>query len=248
MTRLKTALLAATLLVGVGGLAIAQPAPGRPMAQAAAASGPAFDPAQLPAFHGKVAQYLLTPRGDVDGFMLDNGTEVHTNPGLSTQLVYAVRPGDTVTIHGLKAKAAPLVAAASVTNDATNATVDGGMRRPMHDRFAAIEAHGVVKAALHTPRGEINGVLLEDGTAVHLPPREAHKLAADLAVGKTVYVKGFGVTSALGKVVMARQLGSDPAKMTDITMPRWHGQGRGHHPMMDGGHGPMGGMPPAPSR
>jgi len=248
MTRLKTALLAATLLVGASGLALAQPGPGRPMQGQAGVSGPAFDPAQLPAFHGKVTQYLLTPRGDVEGFMLADGTEVHINPRLSTELVYAVRPGDSVTIHGLKAKAASLVAAASVTNDATSATVTGAMGRSPRDRFATIDDHGVIKAVLHEPRGEINGVLLEDGTAVRLPPQEARKHTAELAVGQTLYVKGFGSDSPLGKVVMARQLGSDPAKMADIAMPRWHGGEAWHHGATQGhrGPGPMGGPPAAP--
>jgi hypothetical protein len=260
MTRLKMALLAATLLAGSTGLALAQPGPGRPMPPQAGIAGPAFDPAQLPAFHGKVTQYLLTPRGDIEGFMLSDGTEVHVNPRLSSQLVYAVRPGDSVTIHGLKAKAAPLVAAASVTNDATNTTVTGAMGRSMRDRFATIDEHGVVKAVLHEPRGEVNGVLLEDGTAVRLPPQEARKLTAELAVGQTLYIKGFGTVSPLGKVVMAQQIGTSPDKMTDIAMPRWHGhEGWSHGPMGDrrgpGGPGfgpmhgpmggPMGGPPPA---
>jgi hypothetical protein len=33
------------------------------------------DPDQFPAVHGKVAQYSLTPRGEVDGLILDDGTQ-----------------------------------------------------------------------------------------------------------------------------------------------------------------------------
>jgi hypothetical protein len=236
MSRFKSALLAATILLGAGGIAFAQPKP-------------TYDPAQLPAITGKVAQYLLGPRGDVDGLMLADGTEVHVSPGLSSELVFTVKPGDAITIHGLKAKAVPMVAAASITNDASGVTIAGRMGHAMHGGGASIEAQGVVKAALHEPHGEINGVLLEDGTVVRLPPPEARKLAAQLAIGQKLFARGTGVKSPLGEVIMASQIGPDATKLTDIAMPHWRGgEGMGgmpgHHMM--GGHPAPNGAPPAP--
>jgi len=49
---------------------------------------------------GTVAQYSLTPGGDVDGLILADGTEIFWPPHFSTQLVFSVRPGDAVTIQG----------------------------------------------------------------------------------------------------------------------------------------------------
>src|SRR5580704_7774352 len=115
MSPLRISLLAATILAGAG-MALAQPAP-------------TYDPAQLPAMKGKVAQYTLTPRGDVDGLILDDGTEVHVPPSVSTELVFAVHPGDAITIHGLKAHAEPMIAAASITNDASGITVMANVGR-----------------------------------------------------------------------------------------------------------------------
>jgi hypothetical protein len=82
-----------------------------------------WDAAQLPETKGTVRQYTLTPRGDVDGFILTDGTEVKVPKHLSAQLVYAIRPGDAVTIRGLKAFALRLVDAATISNDATGGTV-----------------------------------------------------------------------------------------------------------------------------
>ena len=160
MSRLKTTLLAATVLVvGAGGIAFAQ-------------MDSTFDLNQLPEVKGTVAQYLPTPRGDVDGLLLSDGTEVHVPPHLSTQLVFAVRPGDAVTIHGLKARVLKLVEAAAITNDATHVTV--AWNGPPHMRDdTQIEAAGVVKSPLYGPRGEANGPVLADGTVIHLPPPEA---------------------------------------------------------------------------
>lgn len=217
----RYALLVATLIAaGASGVALAQ-------------KGPVYDPAQLPEVKGKVAQYLLTPRGDVDGLMLADGTEVHVAPHVSTQLVFAVKPGDAVTIHGLKAKVAPLVLAASITNDATGAVVLSGPHGPQ-GALNQIEASGRVKAQLHTPRGDVDGVLLEGGTIVRLPPPEAQKLAAQLADGQSLFVRGFGYEGVLGRVIAAKELGADKDHLQPVAGP--HGFGPGGH--MHGHHGP----------
>jgi hypothetical protein len=93
---------------------------------------------QLPATRDTVSRYTLTPRGDVDGLILADGTEVHFPPHLSTQLVYAIKPGDAVTVRGLKALNTPLIAAIAITNDATSNTVvdsrPGALNRSVRDR------------------------------------------------------------------------------------------------------------------
>jgi hypothetical protein len=242
MTRKSLLMLAGALVLGAGvvqgaGLAMAQPA------HRGAGNAPVYDPAQLPEIKGKVAQYSLTPRGMVDGLILADGTEVHVPPFVSTQLVFAVKPGDAVTIHGLKARAVPMVAARSITNDATGTTVLAMPQRGP-GQGAALEAEGKVAAMLHTPRGEANGVRLEDGTIVRLPPPEAKRLAETLAVGKSVAVRGEGYAGPLGRVIAARQLGETKDSLKDVAAPR-HGERRFgpgmRHGMHDGEHGPRGG-------
>lgn len=220
--RLKYALLAATLVAGGSGVALAQRAS-------------TYDMSQLPAVKGKVAQYLLTPRGEVDGLILADGTEVYVMPRLSTQLVFAVKPGDAVTIHGLKARVVPMVLGASITNDASGVTVTAGPRGP-HAAMASFDVTGVVKEQLHSPRGDVDGVLLQDGTIVRLPPPEAQKLAAELAPGKSLYVQGAGYEGVLGKIIAARSLGADKDHMQTIVGPRVPGR-EGHM----WGRGPMDG-------
>jgi hypothetical protein len=242
MLRLRTALLAASLVAGLGGIALAEVAS-------------TYDPNQLPAFKGKVAQYTLTPRGDVDGLILNDGTEVHVAPRLSSALVFAVKPGDAVTIHGLHARAVPMVAAMSVTNDASGVTVQG-LGHPGGEN--QVSAQGTIKQQLHTPRGDLSGVLLTDGTVVRLPPPEATKLGDTLAVGKTLVARGEGVDGPLGRSVAARQIGPDAEHLTEVAHPHWGGpmawmrEHMGHGEGMHGewGHGPHDGpedgMPPPP--
>jgi hypothetical protein len=245
--RQRAMLLGATLLAGAGTAAA--------LAQGV---GNTYDPAQMPEFHGKVAQYDLNPRGDVDGLILDNGTEVHFPPHLGTEVVAAVRPGEAVTIHGLKARALPLIQALSVTGDASGKTVvDNGPPgpgrrgppppppgpRPMGG--AELQAQGVVKMALHGPRGELNGALLADGTMVHLPPPEAERLSALLAPGQTIMVRGDGVETSLGRSIGAQSIGPSSDKMVQIALPP-HGH---HRPGGSGGpDAPAPGDAPPPPR
>jgi hypothetical protein len=178
-----------------------------------------FDPNQFPATQGTVAQYSLTPRGDVDGLILDDGTEVHLPPHLGAQLVFTVKPGDQVTIRGLKARGIPTIDAASITNDATHQTVtDNGPPGP-GAAGRELQASGQIKAQLHGPRGDLNGVLLQDGTIVDLPPDQAQQIASQLAVGQPIYVTGDGSVSPLGKVIAARQIGPNQSQLTQIDNP-----------------------------
>jgi hypothetical protein len=220
--------------------------------------GNTYDPAQMPAFHGKVTQYDLNPRGDVDGLILDDGSEVHFPPHLGTEVVAAVRPGEAVTIHGLKARALPLIQAMSVTGDVSGKTVvdngppGPGRRGPPHGFMGPhgpmgkpdLQAQGPVKMQLHGPRGELNGVLLADGTMVHVPPPEADRLSAMLAVGQTVIAKGEGVENSLGRSIAAESIGPSADKMVQIAHGHHHPDGPGDRP--DGG--PAGGPDGGPFR
>jgi hypothetical protein len=210
---------------------------------AAAQDAATYDPGQLPAIHGKVAEYSLTPRGDVDGLILADGTEVHLPPYLGTQLVFAIKPGDSVTVRGLKARALPMVQAMSVTNDASGAAVTDSGPREMRGPLAgdqAMTAQGTIKVLLHGPRGEANGVLLTDGTIVRLPPPEMRRMEAKLVPGATVYASGDGYAGPLGHVVAARQIGPDKTQLTQVELPP--PGPHGHHPRPPGG--PAGGPTP----
>lgn len=218
MSRIKTTLLACTLLaasplLAAGGIALAQ-------------RMPTYDPAQLPEVKGKVAQYALNPRGEVDGLILTDGTEIHTPPPFGTQIVAILKPGDAVTIHGLKARALPMVAAASLTNDTSLATI---AITPLHEHghdAPAMEAKGKVKSLLHEPRGQVNGALLEDGTILRLPPPEAARLATILAPGASLLARGEGSATPLGRVIAVHDIGPDADHLTHLAPPPhgwWHG-------------------------
>ncbi len=182
--------------------------------QAAAQSAPGLEPNQVPAFKGKVAQYSLTPRGDVDGVILDDGTQVHFPPHLGAQVVAAVKPGDAVTVLGVKSMAVPMVQALSMTGEASGQTiVDQGPPAGPPARLASpwqyLQVQGRVREPLYGPRGDLNGALLEDGTQVHFPPDQAARWAADLNPGHTLVAQGYGVAGPYGKSVEVQRVAFD---------------------------------------
>ena len=193
------------------------------------AQAPLYDPAQLPSITGQVQQFTLTPRGDIDGVILSDGTEVKTPPGLSTSVAYSVKPGDTVIIHGLRAAAIPLVQAVSITDSTSGKTIvesdpgpgpgPGPGPRPPGPRGVGLSqaaAQGTVRMTVHGPRGEVNGVLLNDGTVLRLPPDAAVNLASLLQPGKTIVAQGDGVTNAMGKVLEVREIGASRDSLTPV--------------------------------
>ncbi len=228
--------LLATTAIGGGAAAYSQ------------AMGPMWDSSQLPESRGTVKQYTLTPRGDVDGIILTDGTEVKLPPHLSAQTVFTIHPGDQVSVRGLHARALPLVDAASITNVATGkSVVDNGPpdRRASNNDDPIIS--GRIAMQLHGKRGEVNGAVLDDGTTLRLPPPEAERMQDQLRQGQTVSARGNVLDTALGKVVDVRAIGASPEQMTELRGPRPPGPAdgpdrRGPPPPPPPGFGP----PPPP--
>jgi hypothetical protein len=219
----------AVFAVSTGALAQTAPPP-------AASPAPLYDPQQLPTQRGQVQQFTLTPRGDIDGLILTDGTEVKTPAHLSTEMAYSVKPGDTVTIHGLHAAALPLVQALSITDEATGRTVvdngpPGPGRGPGAGPAAPIpgltEVQGRVRMALHGPRGDVNGALLEDGTILRLPPPEAERFATLLQPGQNLVAEGAVLTNPIGKVFEVRQLGATRDQLNQVQAPPGPGGKKG---------------------
>jgi hypothetical protein len=209
--RTSQVLLGATLLATAATSALAQPVA-------------TYDPQQLPEIQGHVAQYSLTPGGDVDGVFLQDGTQVHLPPHLGSQLVQAIKPGDTVTIRGLKAQALPLIQALSITSEKSGqAVVDSGPPamppQPLAMAYQWLNVQGRVREPLYGPRGDMNGALLDDGTQIHLPPDQAWTLGQELQTGRTLIAQGYGVTGAYGRSLNAQQIGESAMQLVQVGPP-----------------------------
>jgi len=241
-TKLKAFLIATTALGALAGGVLAQtpPAAGGAPPPAAAAplmqAQPAFDLSQLPIMRGTVKFFTMTPRGDVDGFVLADGTQVHVPPHLSTQLVAAVRLGDTVTVRGLRAAAVPMVDAMSVTGEASGQTVvdtgppggpgrgpggrpdhGPGARSPGGPGFAGMRPPSPGRPAAGPP-SEVSGKVL---TVLHGPRGEANgAMLEDGTVLRMPPPEAMRLTAALapGQTVVAQGPGiaNNLGRMVDV--------------------------------
>ena len=158
----------------------------------------------------------------MDGLILQDGTQVQLPPHLGSELVFTARPGDAVTVRGLRAIGVPLVAAVSVRNDASGAEVLDAGGGP-HGGEVALEATGPVQTVLRGRRGEVNGAILADGTTVRMPPHAAAQMAELLRPGATLAVRGEGRVTVFGRVIEARFAGPSMDRLTEMPGPGPHG-------------------------
>jgi hypothetical protein len=222
----------AAMSVSTGSFALAQaptpqPAPIAPIRPPAGT----YYANQLPETRGTVQRFTLTPIGELDGFILADGTEVHLPPHLTTQLASAVRVGDTVAVQGYRSPSASLVVAASVTDTNTGESVVDNGPPPLGSRppplppgmpapgAQQVALQGKVQRQLYGPAGDVNGALLDDGTIVRMPPPFAYQLAALLDPGQTLTVQGWSLTTAYGRVVDAQAVGPSSGQMTQVAPP-----------------------------
>src|SRR5450631_84663 len=82
---------------------------------------------------------------------------------------------------------------------------DDAFERAKH---GPMSAQGIVKQAIHGPKGEARGAVLEDGRIIRLPPHEAKRFSELLKKGGKIFVSGEGATTSFGTVVEAREIGA----------------------------------------
>ena len=82
---------------------------------------------------------------------------------------------------------------------------DGTSKTEDHKHAEVVE--GLVTRVLHGPRGEVRGVLLDNGAIMRMPPHTAATLHGGLAPGHKLAARGPSVTNDLGTVVDAHEIG-----------------------------------------
>jgi hypothetical protein len=181
--------------------------------------GPPFAPEAFagasPVAAGQLRRFLVNPHGEVDALLLADGSIVNFPPHMSDELVAAVRPGDAVSARGFR-EPGGAVKAFVIVNEASHQEVverppapDAG-KMPKHLRFAGLsrlQVTGAIERALRGPKGEVNGVLLTDGTVVRFPPHAAFDFAAVLQPGQAFAAEGLGTENAYGKGLEATAMG-----------------------------------------
>ncbi|ACI51655.1 conserved hypothetical protein [Gluconacetobacter diazotrophicus PA1 5] len=221
--------VAAGLSVLLAGSAAARPsaAPARPAAAPAAAVSTgqpvsAYDFSPLPVTSGTVAHYLPTPAGDVDGLILTDGTEILCSHELGLAIAGLVKPGDRVSVSGLRGRTLPIVRAYAVDGPRGRRIEDAGavsVRLPTPTSGPDIVVDGTVRAPLYSLHGQLIGAVMQDHSAIYLTAAEAARLAAWLQPGRPLYAVGNGSTGALGTAIDARDIGPSAGQTMRVAPP-----------------------------
>jgi Histidine kinase-, DNA gyrase B-, and HSP90-like ATPase len=106
-----------------------------------------------------------------------------------------------------------------VTGRADGTGLGLSLVREVAAAHAGIEVQSRVRMALHGPRGDVNGALLEDGTVLRLPPPEAERFASILQPGQILIAEGAELASPLGKVLEVRQIGASRDQLNQVQAP-----------------------------
>lgn len=219
-------------LASVGSLGTAcqaQPAPGTPGAQApsgtlapSAASKPDDDksPKAQP-ISGIVEGYNLDPRGMVNGIVLKDGdraTQLNLPPNIAAAITAAAPVGQKVSATGVPEI---VVGGRSIFRFVSLTTADGKqykMPAPGRDDSQVTHVDGTVKQLNYSPRGEVDGVVLDTGDFLHVSPREAAQL--NLAVGEKISADGHAHPMLTGHSAM------EATKVNGMSIDRPRPQGR----------------------
>jgi hypothetical protein len=181
-----------------------------------------LDPDHLPYVSAQVERFLLNPHGDADGMLLSTGLEVHFPPHLSRAVLAAVTPGDAVRVYGVRPRSVEMISAVLIETNSGQRILDNGPGKSKEPKrkesgpppkHRPMEAHGLVRRALHGPKGEVRGILLNDGTIVRLDPDGVEAIAGWLIEGQPLVVSGDGLVTEHGKIIHARAVGPSRESM-----------------------------------
>jgi hypothetical protein len=156
---------------------------------------------------GTVTDLTTAPKGEIDGLMLDSGKWVHWPPHLTDRFTAIVAKGDKVEASGYvetDPKGGTKVEISTLTNLRTKDTRDNPDRpappKADVDRGGgdALTVNGTIKEFTTAPKGEVDGLMLSDGTWVHWPPHLAERFTGILAKGDKIKVTGVMGTGPKG--------------------------------------------------
>lgn len=208
----KTALLHA-LLGAITLTSVAQQPPGPSGPREAR---PPSAPQNTEQINGVVSQYLMNPNGEVDGLLLSDNTQIKFPPHMSADLTRVVKPNDQITGIGERENAQAF-RAFTITSATNGQSVVESRPSQFPPRMppdlrgislTPLNVSGKIKSLLHAPRGEIDGVVLEDGTILHMQPDASAQSGSLFAIGQPISAKGFGTANQFGKSIEVTEFGA----------------------------------------
>ena len=150
---------------------------------------------------GEIACILLNPRGDLDGFLLKDSTLIRVRP---TAPIPQLIAGSRIRAEG--EGTAFFVRADKVTLTSTGAVLD--LSTPpravrVTPVLTMLDDSSIVVQVVNSPEGEIDTLVLQDGSIVKLPRKLGDEAGDTIRVGTKLSVQGEGGTYGAVKAFRA---------------------------------------------
>ena len=150
---------------------------------------------------GRVKSFLKNDKGDTDGISMENGAIIHFPPHMSISITKLVSVGDRIEVRGHEQtlpKGEVVIEAERIENGGQSMDIaeprgprgPKPIRGPRSEFDKPMTATGKVKEFLTNRHGDVDGLLLSDGTEVKLPPHQGIELQRLATVGAEVRVEG----------------------------------------------------------
>lgn len=181
---------------------------------------------------GAIQRFLMSSRGEVTGLILEGGTQVSLTPAIVTRLKKVVAVGDVVLVKGFYENDR-VFKAEDITNVRTNRRVSAQLSPPpgpaqddlpnslppegTHSKISKtpgpkfrgldkISAEGTVQTRLYGKFGELNGVVLSDGTIVNFRPEVINTMELNAEIGDKLKASGYGTQNNYGRAIDATEV------------------------------------------
>lgn len=176
-----------------------------------------------PTLTGSVKTFLSNPHGDVDGLILQDGTQINFAPRPAAAIREVISANDRVEVQAVAESTSEnnkFFRADKITNLTNSKTIDA-MTPPMapprpvmpetkKERTQAglkpFSVKGTVNSQIYNPEGEVRGVVLQDNTVVLFSPNVMDHKPANINVGDNFRASGYGTQNAYGKSIEASEV------------------------------------------
>lgn len=146
--------------------------------------------------HGIVKSFRKNHHQDIDGVLLEDGTDVRFPPHIGRQVKVAIKIGDAIKIDGqTKTKPRAEIVLEARRIQTRNEVIEiprpkAHHPKPTHSSGEAMNANGRLVEFHFNRHGELDGFRLDDETEVKFPPHLGSSLERCVAVGDTVLAEG----------------------------------------------------------
>jgi hypothetical protein len=176
-----------------------------------------------PAAQGTIRQYVIDPRGEVQGLLLSDGAQVAFTSRLQRDVIATMKLGTPIRIEGRRHRRFPLVEPDTMINTDSGATIqvpsllEGPL--PQGKETLSVQqmrADGAIDRLLYERSGRVSGFVLENGTLVWLAPDVNDSFRKALHVGDRIVVEGNGTENEYGRAMEPIAIGFQGGPLTPL--------------------------------